>query len=83
MHADGRDQPRGEVAPVAKVRWKDGSDFRGAELEQSVARAAGKRAFEPARERGQWLDGVVRNGEQQVARGVSVSDGMRMGRRSP
>jgi hypothetical protein len=67
MHADRRHQPRGEVAPVAKVCWKDGSDLRGAELEQSVARAASKRAFEPARERGRWLDGLVRHGEQQVA----------------
>ncbi|MGH9348248.1 MAG: hypothetical protein ACRD26_13400 [Vicinamibacterales bacterium] len=36
LGADGRDQPRGEVAPVAEVCWKRGPDFGSAELEQSV-----------------------------------------------
>ena len=60
MRADGRDKPRGEVAPVAEVCWKRGPDFAGAELEQSMARAASERAFEPAGERGRRLEGVVR-----------------------
>ena len=51
MRADGRDQPRGEVAPVAEVCRKRGPDFGGAELEQSVTGAASERALEPARER--------------------------------
>ena len=51
MRADGRDQPRGEVAPVADVCWKRGPDFASAELEQSVTRAATEGALEPAQER--------------------------------
>src|SRR5206468_8247101 len=65
--ADRRDQPRGEVAPVAEVCWKRGPDFASPELEQSVPRATSERAFEPAGERGRQLEGVLRHGEQQVA----------------
>ena len=47
---DLRNQPRGEIAPVAHVGWKRGPDLADAELEQSVARATSERLFEPARE---------------------------------
>ncbi len=67
MRADGRDQLRGEGAPVAEVCWKRGPDFASPELEQSVPRATSERAFEPAGERGRQLEGVLRHREQQVA----------------
>ena len=67
MRADGRDQPRAEVAPVAEVCWKRGPDLGGAELEQSVTRATTEGALEPAQQRFWRLEGVVRDGEQQVA----------------
>src|SRR5215203_3234157 len=51
MRANGRDKSSGEVAPVAQVRWKRGSHFGGAELEQSVPRATTEGALEPAQQR--------------------------------
>ncbi len=68
MRADGRDQPRGEVAPVAEVCRKRGPDFSGAELEQSVTRSPSERVLEARRETGRRrLRGVVRAGQQEVA----------------
>ncbi len=67
MRADGRDQPRAEVAPVAEVCWKRGPDFGGAELEESVTRATTEGALEPAQQRSRRLDSAVRGREQQVA----------------
>ena len=67
MRADGRDHPRGEVAPVAEVWWKGSPDLGGAELEQSVTRATTEGVLEPARERGRRVERVVRDGEQEVA----------------
>ena len=60
MRADGRDQPRGEVAPVTGVCWKRGPDFASAELEQSVTRATSEGPFERPPESGRRLGGVVR-----------------------
>ena len=67
MRANGRDQPRGKVAPVAEVRRKRGPDVGGAELEQSVTRATTEGVLDPARERGRQLEGTVRDCEPQVA----------------
>jgi hypothetical protein len=67
MRANGRGQPRGEVAPVAEVCWKRSPDFRGTELEESVTRATTEGALEPAQERARRLEGVVRGREQQLA----------------
>src|SRR5580693_10263495 len=67
MRADGRDQPRGEIAPVAEVCRKGGPDFASAELEQSMTRASSECAFQPPCERGRQLEGIIRDGEQQVA----------------
>ena len=80
MRADGRDQPRGEVAPVAQVCWKRGPDLGGAELEQSVTRATSEGALEPAR-RARPAAGARRPStvNSRWPRGVSASDGMLQG----
>ena len=67
MGTDTRDQPRGEIAPLAHVGWKRGTDLADTELEQSVTRATSEGPFERARERGRRLGGVVRAIEEQVA----------------
>ena len=67
MSADGRDQSRGEVPPVIEVCWKCGPDFGGAELEQSVTRATGEGAFEPAQQLRRRLDSLVPGRQKQVA----------------
>ncbi len=67
MRTDGRDEPRGKIAPVAEVRWKRGPDLGGAELEQAVTGATSERAFDAPRERGRRSEDVVCAREQQVA----------------
>jgi len=66
--ADGRDQPRGEAAPVTEFCRKRGPDFANAEFERSVTRSPSERALERARETGRpRLRAVVRAGQQEVA----------------
>ena len=67
MRADGGDEARGKIAPVAEVWRKRGPDLGGAELEQAVTRATSERAFDAARDRGRRSEDVVRDREQQVA----------------
>ena len=72
-----RDQPRGEVAPVAEVCWKRGPDLGGAELEQSVTRAASERALRAVRDSvGRRLEASSSTVNSRWPRGVSESDAM-------
>ena len=68
MHTDRRNQPRGEVAPVAKVCWK--RRFRLPLRRARAIRGPSREQmrFRRLRERpGRWMEGVVCNREQQVA----------------
>ena len=67
MGADGRDQPRAEVAPVAQVYRERCPNLAGAELEQSVTRTATEGGFKPVHQRTRQRERVFLNGEQQVA----------------
>ncbi|MGD0946024.1 MAG: hypothetical protein ABSA52_01230 [Candidatus Binatia bacterium] len=51
--AQGRHVARAELAPIGEDGWKRGSDLGGAELQQTVTRAARKRVPQPLGER--WL----------------------------
>jgi hypothetical protein len=67
MGTDTRDQPRGEIAPVAHVGWKRDTDVANTELEQCVACATSECVLEPPRKGGRQIEGIARDSEQQMA----------------
>jgi hypothetical protein len=74
MGADGRDQPRPEVSPVTQVCRERGPNLAGAELEQSVTRAATEGGSKPVHRRSRQRERVVLNVNSKWPRGVSESD---------